>query len=214
MNDYTADYDYLIKVVMVGDSGVGKTSLMQRFKENAFHGHHIATIGVDFEVKTIQLGDKVAKLQMWDTAGQERFRNITSSYYRGAHSIALVLDVTQPMDQTRHSLVKWMQEIRKYAQDDVQVMLVANKTDIKRHRKISSPQLQAIADELNLPLIETSARNAHNVQAAFTQCAQRYIECMGSERLGDLRAMDDVKRLKLSGTKLKGDSSLFCCKIL
>eukprot|EP01083_Nonionella_stella_P172877 594594_1 len=107
------EYDYLLKVVMVGDSGVGKSSLLKRFANRDFTGDYISTIGVDFEIKTLEIDGKTVKLQIWDTAGQERFRTITSSYYRGAHGIIIVYDITdkESFDNVR----QWLFEIDRYA---------------------------------------------------------------------------------------------------
>jgi len=121
------DYDYLFKLLLIGDSGVGKSCLLLRFTDDTYNDSYISTIGVDFKIRTIEIEGKVIKLQIWDTAGQERFRTITSSYYRGAHGIIVVYDVTDQV--TFNNVKQWMQEIQRYACDTVNRLLVGNKVD-------------------------------------------------------------------------------------
>eukprot|EP00923_Selenidium_pygospionis_P034802 GHVN01060536.1.p1 GENE.GHVN01060536.1~~GHVN01060536.1.p1 ORF type:complete len:147 (+),score=14.68 GHVN01060536.1:81-521(+) len=128
----TPEYNYLFKLLLIGDSGVGKSCLLLRFADDVYTASFIATIGVDFKIRTIEQDGKIIKLQIWDTAGQERFRTITSSYYRGAHGIIIVYDVT---DRESFNNVKiWMQEIDKYAMESVNKLLVGNKSDLSSKR--------------------------------------------------------------------------------
>jgi small GTP-binding protein len=134
LTDFVTSSDYLFKVLLIGDSGVGKSCLLLRFSDDTYTDSFISTIGVDFKIRTVEIDGRTAKLQIWDTAGQERFRTITSSYYRGAHGIIVVYDVS---DAESFSNVRtWLQEIEKYASDNVCRLLVGNKCDLAANRQV------------------------------------------------------------------------------
>lgn len=178
----------------------------------------MCTIGVDFEIKTVKLGDKVAKLQVWDTAGQERFRNITASYYRGAQTILLTFDVTDR--ESFLNIERWLDEIKLYATTDVQILLVANKVDMKRKRVVGEEEVSALSKKLGLAHIETSAKNAVNVNQAFMQIAETYVK----EKARALESSTKKFQGDFSGNDFKGGKSLVdlssssrllqCCTIL
>merc|ERR1712001_762460 len=163
------EYDYLFKLLLIGDSGVGKSCLLLRFADDTYTESYISTIGVDFKIRTIELDGKTIKLQIWDTAGQERFRTITSSYYRGAHGIIVVYDVT---DQESFNNVKqWLQEIDRYACENVNKLLVGNKCDLTNKKVVDYTSAKEYADQPGIPFLETSAKNATNVEQAFMTMA-------------------------------------------
>ncbi|XP_022984392.1 ras-related protein RABA2a [Cucurbita maxima] len=159
------DYDYLFKVVLIGDSGVGKSNLLSRFTRNEFCLESKSTIGVEFATRTLQVEGRTVKAQIWDTAGQERYRAITSAYYRGALGALLVYDVTKPM--TFDNVSRWLKELRDHADSNIVIMLIGNKTDLKHLRAVATEDAQSYAEKEGLSFIETSALEATNVEKAF-----------------------------------------------
>lgn len=160
-----SEYDYLFKLLLIGDSGVGKSCLLLRFADKTYTDSYISTIGVDFKIRTIELEGKTIKLQIWDTAGQERFRTITSSYYRGAHGIIVVYDVTDK--ETFDHVKQWLNEIERYASAEVQKLLVGNKCDLVSKKDVPTETAQAFAEKIEIPFLETSAKAATRVEEAF-----------------------------------------------
>ncbi|CAL9751097.1 unnamed protein product [Musa acuminata subsp. burmannicoides] len=178
----TPEYDYLFKLLLIGDSGVGKSCLLLRFADDSYIESYISTIGVDFKIRTVEQDGKTIKLQIWDTAGQERFRTITSSYYRGAHGIIVVYDVT---DQESFNNVKqWLNEIDRYASENVNKLLVGNKCDLTDGRVVSYETGKAFADEIGIPFLETSAKDSTNVEKAFMTMALDIKDRMASQPAG------------------------------
>lgn len=161
------EYDYLCKLLLIGDSGVGKSNILIRFADDDFKEDHLATLGVDFKICTRDIEGKIVKMALWDTAGQERFRVITSSYYRGSHGIMVVYDVTDR--QSFNHVRMWMQEIEKYAAyGEVTRIIVGNKCDLVSAKRAVAPEEgQELANELGVRFIETSARNSHNIEHTF-----------------------------------------------
>ncbi|BDA51556.1 Ras-related protein RAB1BV [Coccomyxa sp. Obi] len=165
------DYDYLIKLLLIGDSGVGKSCLLLRFSEDSFTSSFITTIGIDFKIKKILIDNKWIKLQIWDTAGQERFRTITSAYYRGAMGILLVYDVTD--ESSFNNIRNWMRNIEQHASDNVNKVLVGNKCDMdESKRRVPYSQGQALADEFGIQFFETSAKSNIKVDEVFQSIAK------------------------------------------
>lgn len=170
MSSKNKNYDHLFKLLLIGDSGVGKTCILFRFSDDAFNTTFISTIGIDFKIKTIEIDGKRVKLQIWDTAGQERFHTITTSYYRGANGIMLVYDITNP--KSFDNITKWIKNITDFASDDVERILLANKCDMEEKRMISTARGQEIATQNNIKFYETSAKNDQNISEAFITLAK------------------------------------------
>jgi len=168
------NYDYLFKIVFIGDSGVGKSAIITRFADNVFNECYISTIGVDFKIKSVMHNGKCAKLQIWDTAGQERFRTITTSYYRGAHGIVIVYDVTDLY--SFQNIKYWFEEIKKYNDQNIPIMLIGNKTDIPNKRIVSKSDAESFASQYGLTYIETSAKSDTNVDKAFQLLTEELID--------------------------------------
>jgi len=163
-------YDYLIKLLLIGDSGVGKSCLLLRFCEDSFTPSFITTIGIDFKIRTVEIDGKKIKLQIWDTAGQERFRTITTAYYRGAMGILLVYDVTD--EKSFMSIRNWIANVEQFAQDSVNRILLGNKCDMTTKKVIDYAAGKALADEFGIRFLETSAKNSTNVDEAFISLAR------------------------------------------
>ncbi|XP_075370735.1 ras-related protein Rab-26 [Mycteria americana] len=164
-------YDLAFKVMLVGDSGVGKTCLLVRFKDGAFlAGSFISTVGIDFRNKVLTVDGVKVKLQIWDTAGQERFRSVTHAYYRDAHALLLLYDVTNKA--SFDNIQAWLTEIHEYAQQDVVLMLLGNKVDSAQDRVVKREDGEKLAKEYGVPFMETSAKSGLNVELAFTAIAK------------------------------------------
>ncbi|CAH8597560.1 unnamed protein product [Heterobilharzia americana] len=157
----------LFKIVLIGDSGVGKTNLRSRFTNDQFNLDSKSTIGVDFATKNVTIDGKVVKAQIWDTAGQERYRAITSAYYRGAVGALLVYDISKR--NTFTNLNRWLNELKEYASNDVVIMLVGNKCDLKHLRCTITEDGKRFAEEHGMSFMETSALDSFNVDEAFYQ---------------------------------------------
>ncbi|VVB08263.1 unnamed protein product [Arabis nemorensis] len=157
--------DYLFKIVLIGDSAVGKSNLLARFARDEFYPNSKSTIGVEFQTQKIDINGKEIKAQIWDTAGQERFRAVTSAYYRGAVGALLVYDISRR--QTFHSIGRWLNELHTHSDMNVVTILVGNKSDLKDIREVSTAEGKALAEAQGLFFMETSALDSSNVAAAF-----------------------------------------------
>ncbi|GMN32267.1 hypothetical protein TIFTF001_049762 [Ficus carica] len=157
--------DYVLKVVLIGDSAVGKSQLLARFARNEFSLDSKATIGVEFQTKTLLIDHKTIKAQIWDTAGQERYRAVTSAYYRGAVGAMLVYDITKR--QSFDHVTRWLEELRGHADKNIVIMLVGNKSDLGTLRAVPIEDAKEFAQRENLCFMETSALESTNVESAF-----------------------------------------------
>lgn len=171
----TYPYDYLFKLLIIGDASVGKSSMLLRFADDKFDEHIQSTIGVDFKVNHVEVGGKRLKLTIWDTAGQERFRTLTSSYYRGAHGVVLVYDVTRV--DTFENLQQWLKEIQLYSPNNgesVVKLLVGNKIDLDR--KVPREQAESWARSQGMLFLEASAKTKVGIQQVFMELVQKIVE--------------------------------------
>ncbi|EDW79423.2 uncharacterized protein Dwil_GK20471 [Drosophila willistoni] len=178
------DFDIMGKVIMLGDSGVGKTSLLIRFRDGRYvPSYFLSTVGIDFRNKVVVVDGTRVKLQIWDTAGQERFRSVTHAYYRDAHALLLLYDVTNKT--TYDNIRAWLGEIREYAQEDVVIVLIGNKADCSSsERQVKREDGERLGREHNVPFMETSAKTGLNVELAFTAVA-RQLKSRGYEHGDD-----------------------------
>ena len=167
MATLSGHYDHIFKILLIGDAGVGKSSILLRFTDDAFEEHLASTIGVDFKVKTVTIGGSTVKLTIWDTAGQERFRTLTSSYYRGCHGVILTYDVNDR--QTFTNLKQWLEEVDMYSTSQSSAkMLVGNKIDVGA-REVSVEEATEFARKQAMMFIETSAKSQAGIRQAFEE---------------------------------------------
>ena len=163
--------DSVYKVLLLGDSTVGKTCFLMRYTDNTFQEIHMSTIGLDYRLKTMTLNSgKQVKVQIWDTAGQDRFRAITKNYYKGAHGIILIYDVTNQI--TFDNVTNWITQIKEEASDKVTIFLVGNKIDDEKNRKVNTEEGEKLAQDFKLKFYETSAKIGTNVEATFKSLVQ------------------------------------------
>ncbi|KAF2156026.1 ras-domain-containing protein [Myriangium duriaei CBS 260.36] len=208
------EFDYLFKLLLIGESGVGKSCLLLQFADQTYTDSYISTIGVDFKIRTIEVDGKRIKLQIWDTAGQERFRTITSSYYRGAHGICIVADVT---DANSFDNVKvWNGEVERYASEGVQKLMLGNKSDLVDKRVVDYEQGAEEARKHGMQYLETSAKNAQNVEQAFVTMAKLIRDHIASQpTMTSDKATLDVGRGRAVDQKSEGIfgmSTPSCCQ--
>ncbi len=162
--------DALLKLLVIGDSSVGKTSLLLRFVDDKFSSTFVSTIGVDFKTKTLTLEGQQVKLQIWDTAGQERFRTITTSYFRGAHGIMLCFDATER--KTFNNVASWAAQIAEHAEEGVACLLVGTKVDMTDKIAVTDKEAEALASQHGMKYMATSAKLDSNVKEAFDVLAR------------------------------------------
>ena len=194
-------YDYLFKILIIGESDAGKTCLLLRFTEDSYTTTFLTTIGIDIKIKIINLENKLIKLQIWDTAGQERFRTITKTYYKGAHGIILTYDVT---DQDSFKNIRnWIKQIEANAQGNVKRVLVGNKCD-KPDRVVTEEEGKKLADDYSMSFFETSAKTNKNVTEVFYHLTKEILKANeGNKELGGK---------KLTKTDNSKEGKRRCCK--
>jgi Ras-related protein Rab-1A len=203
------DYDHLFKLVLIGDSGVGKSCILLRFADDSFTESYITTIGVDFRFRTINVEGKNVKLQIWDTAGQERFRTITSAYYRGADAIVLVYDSTDR--ESFEHVDSWLQEVNKYSNDNTIKVLIGNKSDRTDDRKITTEEGKSKADSSGLLFIETSAKDATHIEDAFLMVSRQLVHVRERMEAAASALSSGGQGMQLSASSAIDSISSSCC---
>ena len=167
------------KVLLLGDTTVGKTCFLMKYTDKTFQDIHMATIGLDYRLKTMKLkSGKDIKLQIWDTAGQDRFRAITKNYYKGSHGIILIYDVTNL--QTFENVKNWVNQIREETTNNVIIYIAANKIDMDTERKVTKEEGEKLAQELGFPFVETSAKSGININETFDDLVERIDKVFGN----------------------------------
>ncbi|CAN0859168.1 Ras-related protein RABA5b [Linum grandiflorum] len=203
--------EYLFKIVVIGDSAVGKSNLLSRFATNEFDPNSKATIGVEFQTQVVEIEGKEIKAQIWDTAGQERFRAVTSAYYRGAVGALIVYDITRKT--TFESVKRWLQELTLQCDTTVGKMLVGNKCDLDDIREVSKEEGKRVAEEEGLFFMETSALDSTNVEAAFEVVIREIYNNLSRKSLksDSYKAALTVNRVTLLSSDSKPRSLSSCC---
>ena len=178
-NKLSTSMDCVYKVLLLGDSTVGKTCVLLKYTDKIFQETHMMTIGLDYRLKVMQLqSGKEVKLQIWDTAGQDRFRSITKNYYKGSHGIILIYDVTSL--KTFENVKSWVSQIHEEISDKVVIYLVANKIDMDDSRKVTKEEGKKLAEELDVPFVETSAKTGENIDYIFSDISERIDKVFGN----------------------------------
>ena len=169
------DYDYIFKIVLIGDTCVGKSCILVRFSDDIFNDSYVTTIGVDLRFKTMVVNNKVAKIQIWDTAGQERYRSITTAYYRGAAAIIICCDCTNK--ESFNNVKNWIEEIAKYTDENtVDKIVFMNKCDLSDERTIKKDEIEKFEKENGIKVLEVSAKTGEGIDNAFEYIISKLID--------------------------------------
>lgn len=198
--DASQKIDYVFKVVLIGDSAVGKSQILARFARNEFSLDSKATIGVEFQTRTLVIDHKSVKAQIWDTAGQERYRAVTSAYYRGAVGAMLVYDITKR--QTFDHIPRWLEELRSHADKNIVIILIGNKSDLEDQRAVPTEDVNEFAQKEGLFFLETSALQATNVESAFMTVLTEIFNIVNKKNLIAGENQSNGNPASLSGKKI------------
>uniref|UniRef100_A0A1J3GP47 Ras-related protein RABA4c n=1 Tax=Noccaea caerulescens TaxID=107243 RepID=A0A1J3GP47_NOCCA len=199
-SNFNQKIDYVFKVVLIGDSAVGKSQLLARFSRNEFSIESKATIGVEFQTRTLTIDRKTVKAQIWDTAGQERYRAVTSAYYRGAVGAMLVYDITKR--QSFDHVTRWLEELRGHADKNIVIMLIGNKTDLGTLRAVPTEDAKEFAQRENLFFMETSALDSNNVEPSFLTVLTEIYRIVSKKNLVANEGESGGDSSLLQGTKI------------
>ena len=205
-------YEYIFKIILIGSSSVGKSSILQRYIQKVFNETYSCTIGVDFFMKSIDVGEKSIKLQLWDTAGTEKFRSITTGYYRGANAAFIVFDLT--CKPTFDCLNEWIENCYKYSNPDSEknVVLIGNKCDLADKREVKQEEIEKfIKDNNNIMYFETSAKSGKNIDECFYSISEKLVKDFENKDKEEMKRNDLITsdNLKKNTVVLIGDKK--CC---
>lgn len=202
------EYDVLFRLLLLGDSGVGKTCMLRRFTESEFDASHISTIGVDFKMKTLDIDGVKVRVQIWDTAGQERYQTITKQYYRRAQGIIFVYDITNA--PSFQHLAKWVSDVDEFVPDKVQRIMVGNKSDEELRRQVTREQGRKLAENYGMEFFESSASDSSNIIESFTRVTELVLQAHKRDVETLLGSLDDyLDQVDVEGRKgLDGNDNM------
>lgn len=208
-NPLQRQHDYYVQLMLIGDCSVGKSSIAMRFSDDTYVPNYLSTIGIDYKVKTVEMGGKRVKVRIWDTAGQERFRSITDAYYRSADGVVLVYDVTS---RASFDNVKvWIRSIQHKARADTNVILVGNKRDMEEKREVSREEGASLGNAYNLEFIETSAKTGYRIKEVFAHITRDIVRRMSKDPNFDTAYPPKAaSTLSLKGKQESEDTSSCC----
>ena len=199
-------FDHTFKIVMIGDSGVGKSCILLRFADDKFNENFYATIGVDFRFKNVTVDGKSVKLQIWDTAGQERFKTITSAYYRGADEIIIVYDIT---DRSSFAHIKdWLDDVVKYTDDDPYKIIIGNKCDLESNRQVAANDIKSFHDSTGIEIVEASAKMSIKINDIMEIITRKLIERANKKKEG---LAEGTQGISLNNKNSQGGNDIGCC---
>ena len=203
------NYDFLFKMILIGDSSVGKSNILLKYLKNEFDQSSKATVGVEFGTKTVEMNDKKIKIQIWDTAGQERYRSITSAYYKGAKGAFIVYDITRR--NTFDNIDKWISDLKTNGDNNISIMLIGNKSDLNDKREVETNEGIKKSEETKIAFMETSALSGENIIKAFNELIEQIYQnnCLNVEEDIDIEI---DKGVNLSEEKKENnDNKKTCC---
>ena len=201
-----ASYELLYKVIIIGDTGVGKSNILSRYVKDEFSSNSKSTVGVELGIKFLKIKNTNTKIQIWDTAGQERYKAITSSYFKGSNGCFIVYDITS--ESSFNNIENWYAEIQKETSKDIPILLVGNKCDLEDERKVPIEKGKEKAKNLNCAFFETSALKKINIEKIFEELVNNIYEKTGGNKNDDdinIELVNDDKGLNLNDVKNDGD---------
>jgi Ras-related protein Rab-11A len=209
IDENVAEYEkefYKLKLIVLGDTGVGKTNIIRRYISDVFSTDSKSTVGVEFFTKSFRVNNDIVKLEIWDTAGQERYKAITSAYYKGSRGALLVYDITR--EPTFENIERWINEIKEKVRGSLKMMIIGNKLDLTDQRQVDINNALEKAKKLNVPLMETSALDSTNIQKAFEQILKEMYKEFKKEKEIEKKEQNRIEGVKLeTDIKLKNDKN-------